>query len=83
MIMVHALGLGGNGWNTANNIAKAKKDGKEVAFGDKYEVMMGGPLTYGSVGHNWANAQNTNERYKSNVHQWRCLHSAIMHWPIV
>lgn len=76
--------LSGNGWNTANNIlAKAKKDGKEVAVGDKYEVMMGGPLTYGSVGHNWANAQNTPmRRYKSNVHNGGACTPAIMHWPI-
>ena len=34
--------LSGNGWNTANNIlAKAKREGKEVAVGDKYDVMMG------------------------------------------
>ena len=44
----------GNGWNTANNIlAKAKKAGKTIAVGDKY-IPMGGPMTYGSVGHNWA-----------------------------
>jgi len=50
--------LGGNGWNTANNIlAKAKAAGKKVAVGDVFDVPMGGPLTYGSVGHNWANAR--------------------------
>ena len=75
--------LSGNGWNTANNIlAKAKREGKEVAVGDKYDVMMGGPLTYGSVGHNWANAQNTPmRRYKSNVHNGGACTPAIMHWP--
>ena len=75
--------LGGNGWNTANNIlAKAKKEGRKVAVGDKYDVPMGGPLTYGSVGHNWANAQNTPlRRYKSNVHNGGACTPAIMHWP--
>ncbi len=75
--------LGGNGWNTANNIlAKAKKEGKKVAVGDVYDVPMGGPLTYGSVGHNWANAQNTPlRRYKSNVHNGGACTPAIMHWP--
>jgi arylsulfatase A-like enzyme len=75
--------LGGNGWNTANNIlAKAKQAGKTVAVGDQYEVPMGGPLTYGSVGHNWANAQNTPmRRYKSNVHNGGACTPAIMHWP--
>ncbi len=75
--------LGGNGWNTANNIlAKAKREGKEVAVGDKYDVMMGGPLTYGSVGHNWASAQNTPmRRYKMNVHNGGACTPAIMHWP--
>lgn len=75
--------LGGNGWNTANNIlAKAKKEGTKVAVGDVFEVPMGGPLTYGSVGHNWANAQNTPmRRYKANVHNGGACSPAIMHWP--
>ena len=75
--------LGGNGWNTANNIlAKARKEGKTVAVGDKYDVPMGGPLTYGSVGHNWACAQNTPmRRYKMNVHNGGACTPAIMHWP--
>lgn len=75
--------LHGNGWNTANNIlAWAKANGKTVAVGDVYDVPMGGPLTYGSVGHNWANAQNTPlRRYKMNVHEGGACTPAIMHWP--
>ena len=75
--------LGGNGWNTANNIiAKAKKAGKKIAVGDVYDVPMGGPMTYGSVGHNWANAQNTPlRRYKANVHAGGACTPAIVHWP--
>ena len=75
--------LGGNGWNTANNIlAKAKKAGKTIAVGDKFDVPMGGPMTYGSVGHNWAWAQNTPmRRYKANVHNGGACTPAIMHWP--
>ena len=75
--------LSGNGWNTANNIlAKAKQEGQIVAVGDIYDVPMGGPLTYGSVGHNWAHAQNTPmRRYKSNVHNGGACTPAIMHWP--
>mgnify|MGYP003980600665 FL=1 len=75
--------LGGNGWNTANNIlAKAKKAGKTIAVGDKFDVPMGGPMTYGSVGHNWANAQNTPmRRYKMNVHNGGACTPAIVHWP--
>ena len=75
--------LSGNGWNTANNIlAKAKQEGQIVAVGDQYDVPMGGPLTYGSVGHNWAHAQNTPmRRYKSNVHNGGACTPAIMHWP--
>lgn len=75
--------LGGNGWNTANNIlAKAKKEGLKVAVGDHYNVPMGGPLTYGSVGHNWAHSQNTPmRRYKANVHNGGACTPAIMHWP--
>ena len=75
--------LSGNGWNTANNIlAKAKKEGKTVAVGDQYDIPMGGPLTYGSLGHNWANAQNVPmRRYKANVHNGGACTPAIMHWP--
>ena len=75
--------LSGNGWNTANNVlAKAKAAGKTIAVGDKYDVPMGGPMTYGSVGHNWANAQNTPlRRYKSNVHAGGSCTPAIVHWP--
>ena len=75
--------LSGNGWNTANNIlAKAEKAGKTIAVGDKYDIPMGGPMIYGSVGHNWANAQNTPmRRYKSNVHNGGACTPAIIHWP--
>ncbi len=75
--------LGGNGYNTANNIlAKAKKAGKTIAVGDKFDVPMGGPMTYGSVGHNWACAQNTPmRRYKMNVHNGGSCTPAIVHWP--
>ncbi len=75
--------LGGNGWNTANNIlAKAKKAGKKIAVGDVFDVPMGGPMTYGSVGHNWAHSQNTPmRRYKMNVHNGGACTPAIVHWP--
>ena len=75
--------LGGNGWNTANNILeKARKAGKTIAVGDKFDVPMGGPDTYGSVGHNWAWAQNTPmRRYKANVHNGGARTPAIVHWP--
>ena len=75
--------LGGNAYNTANNILEsAKKAGKTVAVGDHFDVPMGGPLTYGSVGHNWACAQNTPmRRYKMNVHNGGACTPAIMHWP--
>ncbi len=75
--------LGGNAWNTANNVIRwAKSQGKTIAVGDRYDVMMGGPYTYGSVGHNWANAQNTPlRRYKANVHEGGACSPAIMHWP--
>lgn len=75
--------LHGNGFNTANNILEAaKKTGQTVAVGDQFDVPMGGPLTYGSVGHNWACAQNTPmRRYKMNVHNGGACTPAIVHWP--
>jgi arylsulfatase len=75
--------LSGNGWNTANNVlAKAKAAGKTIAVGDQFDVPMGGPMTYGSVGHNWANAQNTPmRRYKANVHNGGACTPSIVHWP--
>ena len=75
--------LGGNGYNTANNVlAKAKKAGKKVYVGDHFNVMMGGPMTYGSVGQNWAHSQNTPlRRYKMNVHEGGACTPAIVHWP--
>lgn len=76
--------LRGNAWNTANMVLeKAKKEGETVAVGDVYEVPMGGPLTFGSVGHDWANAQNTPmRRYKANVYNGGACTPAIMHWPV-
>ena len=74
--------LSGNGWNTANNVLEwAAAQGKTVAVGDHYDTPMGGPLTYGSVGHNWAHAQNTPlRRYKANVHEGGACTPAIVHW---
>ncbi|MBT6959210.1 MAG: sulfatase-like hydrolase/transferase, partial [Opitutae bacterium] len=50
--------------------------------GDVFDVPMGGPMTYGSVGHNWAHSQNTPmRRYKMNVHNGGACTPAIVHWP--
>jgi len=75
--------LHGNAWNTANLVLeKAKEAGETIAVGDVHDVPMGGPLTFGSVGHNWASAQNTPmRRYKANVHNGGACTPAIMHWP--
>jgi arylsulfatase len=75
--------LSGNGWNTANNvIAWAKKQGRKISVGDDYNIPSGGPYSFHSVGHNWANAQNTPlRRYKANVHEGGACVPCIMHWP--
>ena len=75
--------LGGNGWGTATNvIAWAKAQGKTLSVGDHVDVPSGGPYTFHSVGHNWANAQNTPlRRYKANVHEGGACVPCIMHWP--
>lgn len=75
--------LSGNAWNTANLVLEdARKAGKKAAVGDVYDVPMGGPFTFGSVGHNWASAQNTPMRkFKANVHNGGACTPAIMHWP--
>lgn len=68
---------------TAENvIAKAEASGETIAVGQRYDVPMGGPLTFGSVGPNWANALNTPfRRYKMNVHEGGACTPCIMHWP--
>jgi len=75
--------LSGNGWGTATNVIElAKERGVPFHIGDKYDVPAGPPFTYGSVGHNWANAQNTPlRRYKANVHEGGACVPCIMHWP--
>jgi len=75
--------LSGNAWNTANNVlAWAKENGKAISVGDNMDVETGGPLTFHSVGRNWANAQNTPlRRYKANVHEGGACVPCIMHWP--
>jgi arylsulfatase len=75
--------LSGNAWDTADNVlAWAKKNGKTISVGDNMDVETGGPLTFHSVGHNWANAQNTPlRRYKANVHEGGACVPCIMHWP--
>jgi arylsulfatase len=75
--------LGGNGWNTAVNVLeKAKREGRTITIGDDPSVPNGGPETFGSVGRDWANAQNTPlPRYKANVRAGGTLTPAIFHWP--
>jgi len=75
--------LSGNAHGTAENLlAWAAENNQTIAVGDVYEVPMGGPLTYGSVGRHWANAQNTPlRRYKQNVHEGGACTPCIMHWP--
>lgn len=75
--------LSGNGWNTATNVIEwAKAQGKQISVGDNVDVESGGPMTFHSVGHNWANAQNTPlRRYKANVHEGGACVPCIMYWP--
>jgi arylsulfatase len=65
--------------NGAANKVINKIKGKE---GFDFTQVIGGKESWGSVGPNWANAQNTPFRfYKNNAHQGGALTSAIMHWP--
>lgn len=75
--------LSGNGWGTAINVlAWAKAEGLRISMGDEHGVETGGPLTFHSVGHEWANAQNTPlRRYKANVHEGGACSPGIAHWP--
>jgi arylsulfatase len=75
--------LSGNAWDTADNvIVWAGEHGKTLSVGDNTDVDSGGPLTFHSVGHNWANAQNTPlRRYKANVHEGGACVPCIMFWP--
>ncbi len=75
--------LRGNAWNTAKNVLEwAETQGKTISVGDNMDIESGGPLTFHSVGRNWANAQNTPlRRYKANVHEGGACVPCIMHWP--
>ncbi len=75
--------LSENAFGTASNVIDEAEDaGETVAVGDQYDVPMGGPLTFGSIGANWANALNSPlRRYKSNVHEGGACTPAIVHWP--
>ncbi|MCF7955620.1 MAG: arylsulfatase, partial [Phycisphaerae bacterium] len=75
--------LSGNAWSTAINVLDwAKANSKTISVGDNMDVETGGPLTFHSVGRNWANAQNTPlRRYKANVHEGGACVPCIMHWP--
>ena len=75
--------LHGDAWGTAENVLEwAEKNGKKISVGDNMNVKTGGPLTFHSVGRNWANAQNTPlRRYKANVHEGGACVPCIMHWP--
>lgn len=75
--------LSKNAWGTAVNVLEwAKENGKSISVGDNMDVETGGPLTFHSVGRNWANAQNTPlRRYKANVHEGGACVPCIMHWP--
>jgi len=75
--------LSGDAWSTARNVlAWAKTQGVTISVGDNMDIDSGGPLTFHSVGHNWANAQNTPlRRYKANVHEGGACVPCIMHWP--
>jgi len=75
--------LSGNAWDTADNVLEwARNSGRTLSVGDNMDIDTGGPLTFHSVGHNWANAQNTPlRRYKANVHEGGACVPCIMHWP--
>lgn len=75
--------LSGDAWNTANNVmAWAQEQGRALSVGDNPETESGGPFTFHSVGHNWANAQNTPlRRYKANVHEGGACVPCIVSWP--
>lgn len=75
--------LSGDTWKTAINVLeKARKEGRTITVGDDPSVPNGGPDTFGSVGRDWANAQNSPlPRYKGNVRVGGTLTPAIFHWP--
>ena len=74
---------GNDAWSTAINVLEwARNNGKTISVGDNMDIETGGPLTFHSVGRNWANAQNTPlRRYKANVHEGGACVPCIMQWP--
>ncbi|WP_212508746.1 arylsulfatase [Litoribacterium kuwaitense] len=58
------------------------KDGEEVVFGNRPDVMPGGEDSYQSYGVAWANLSNTPFRlYKHWVHEGGIATPLIVHWP--
>lgn len=58
------------------------RDGTELLFGERPEVMPGGESTYMSYGTGWANMSNTPFRlYKHWVHEGGIATPFIAHWP--
>ncbi|WP_440874266.1 arylsulfatase [Thalassotalea sp. PLHSN55] len=65
--------------NGAANKVINQFNGKE---GLDFTQQIGGKNSWGSVGPNWANLQNTPlRRYKNNTYNGGSMTPAIMHWP--
>ncbi|MDB5756901.1 MAG: arylsulfatase [Burkholderia sp.] len=68
-----------------NNLMIARsrtRDGAEVRFGNKPDIMPGAEDTYQSYGTAWANLSNTPFRlYKHWIHEGGISTPLIFHWP--
>lgn len=58
------------------------RDGRDVRFGNRPDIVPGGEDTYASYGVPWANVSNTPFRYyKHWVHEGGISTPFIVHWP--
>ena len=79
------LGPEAAGW-IAKSAEKAgtlkTRDGRDIRFGNRPDIIPGGEDTYASYGIPWANLSNTPFRlYKHWVHEGGIATPFIVHWP--
>ncbi len=71
-----------DGYSNRRSSTELTRDGCQVIFGNRPELVPGGEGTYQSYGRAWANLSNTPFRlYKHWTHEGGIATPLIVHWP--